>query len=276
MISRFRLDVEIARQSRLAQDIARAQAEIANGKKILAPSDDPVGAAQVADIRRAEGNEATWRRNVDTATGLAERADLVLTSVAGNLSRAKELMIKASSDTFSQSDRAIIAAELSGIFDEITSLRNTRDTRGEPLFRTNGRLEIPVGNGIRLAPVLSRNEIFESPIDVLAVINAAAAAVVDPDPAARSAAMRTSLDALDEAAGQVLRARVDQGLIATRLDDIKERLENSALDLIEKRSAIEGADIGAVIARLQANQTNLQASHAIFAKLNKTSLFDLI
>ena len=276
MISRFRLDVEIARQSRLSQEIARAQAEIANGKKILAPSDDPIGAAQVADIRRAEANETTWRRNVGTATGLAERADISLTSVAANLDRVKELMLKASSGTSSQSDRAIIAAEISGIAEEITSLRNTRDTRGEPLFRTNGSLEIPVGNGLRLAPVLSRSEIFESPLDVLAAINAAAAAVVDPDPAARTAAMQTSLTQLDEAAAQVCKARVDQGLIANRLDDIKERLESSALELIDKRTLIEGADIGAVIARLQLNQTNLQASHAIFAKLNKTSLFDLI
>jgi flagellar hook-associated protein 3 FlgL len=276
MISRFRLDVEIARQSRLAQAIARGQAEIASGKKILAPSDDPIGAAQVADIRRAEGNEATWRRNIGTATGLAERADSVLTSVATNLDRAKELMLKASSDTSSNSDRAIIAAELSGIAEAITSLRNTRDTRGEPLFRANGGLEIPVGNGLRLAPVLSRNEIFESPVDVLAVISAAATAVAVSDPVTRSAAMSTSLNELDGAAAQVGKARVDQGFIANRLDDINERLESSALDLIDKRSAIEGADIGAVLARLQLNDTNLQASYAIFAKLNKTSLFDLI
>ena len=276
MISRFRLDVDVARQSRLAQEIARAQVEIATGKRILAPSDDPIGAARVADILRSEANEATWRRNVDTASGLAERADIVLTSVSTGLDRAKELMIKANSGTSSESDRAIIAAELRGIAEEIASLRDTRDTRGEPLFRTNGGLEIPVSNGLRLAPVLPRNEIFETPVDVLAVINAAAIAAVEPDLATRNAAIRSSLTALDGAAVQVGKARADQGLIADRLDNIKERLENSALELIEKRTAIEGADIPAVVARLQMNQTNLQAAQAIFARVNKTSLFDLI
>ena len=274
--TRFLLNVEVARQKRLAQDIARGQVEISTGKKILAPSDDPIGAARVAEISRSQGDEATWLRNVETASTLAARSDTVLTSVAQGVDRAKELMIKANSGTVSPSDRAIIAGELRGIAEEIAALRDTRDPRGEPLFRSNGALEVPVSAGLRIAPVPTRDSIFDAPADLVAIINAAASAAVEPDPAIRNTAVSTSLGDLDAAAAQVATARADQGIRADRLDKIKDRLEDSKIQLIEQKAAIEGADIPEVIARTQAKLTSLEAAQAIFARMNKSSLFDLI
>lgn len=273
--TRFLLNVEIARQRRLAEDIARGQVEISTHKKILAPSDDPIGAARVAEITRSQGNEATWLRNVETASALASLSDTRLASLVDSLDQAKELMIKANSGTVSAADRTIIAAALRGIAEEVAALRDTRDSRGEPLFRANGALEVPVSPGLRIAPVPTRNSIFDAPADLIAIINAAASAAVEPD-ATRAAAVGTSLTDLEAAAAQVITARADQGIRADRLDEVKERLENSKIDLIEQKFAIEGADIAEVIARTEARMTSLQAAQAIFARMNKSSLFDLI
>lgn len=46
--------------------------------------------------------------------------------------------------------------------------------------------------------------------------------------------------------------------------------------LEEQRSAIEGADVTEVLARIQAKDVHLKAAQAIFAQVTKTSLFDLI
>ncbi|MDP8911958.1 MAG: flagellin-like protein [Pseudomonadota bacterium] len=274
--TRFRLDLEITRQSRLAKEIARAQAEIATGKRILAPSDDAAGFARVSELERAEGKEATWLRNIDTASALAARSDTILTSAANSVDRAKELMLRAASGTLSASDRSIIANELRAIAEEITALRETRDPRGEPLFRTNGELEVPVSAGVRVAPVATRASIFDSPADIVAIVNAAAAAAEEADPATRAAATRTSLADLDEAIDQIASARQDQGVRAGRLDKLRDALKDSGLQLIEQRTAIEGADITEVIARIESKTLNLKAAQAIFARVNQTSLFDLI
>ncbi len=274
--TRFRLDLEITRQSRLATEIARAQAEIATGKRILAPSDDAAGFARVSEIERAEGKEETWLRNIDTASALATRSDTILTSAASSVDRAKELMLRAASGTLSASDRSIIANELRAIAEEIAALRETRDPRGEPLFRTNGELEVPVSAGVRVAPVATRASIFDAPADIVAIVNAAAAAADEPDPATRAAATKTSLEDLDEAIDQIASARQDQGVRAGRLDKLRDLLKDSGLQLIEQRTAIEGADITEVIARIESKTLNLKAAQAIFARVNQTSLFDLI
>jgi flagellar hook-associated protein 3 FlgL len=274
--TRFRLDAEIARQARLAQEIARGQTEIATGKRILAPSDDPIGAARVAEIDQAQANEATWLRNIETASSLAARADTSLAALASGLDRAKELMLAAATGTLSAENRATIAAELRGIRDEVAAIRETRDPRGEPLFRTNAALEIPVSAGLRIAPVATRAAIFDAPIDILAVLANAAAAAVEPDAATRKAAISGSLTALDNALNQSAAARADQGIRADRLDKMRESLAASGLQLEEQKAAIEGTDVTEAVARIQSKQLNLEAAQAIFARVNRTSLFDLI
>lgn len=274
--TRFRLNLEVTRQTKLAEDIARGQTEIATGKKILAPSDDPIGAARVAEIGRAQATEATWLRNVEAAALLAARSDALLDSAVTSLDRAKELMLAASSGTTSDQNRATMAAELRSIATEMASLRTALDPRGEPLFRTNGELEIPVSAGVRIAPVPSRAAIFDAPVDVLAVLDAAAAAAVEPDPVLREAAMTASLAALDGATSQVINARADQGLRADQLDKVRERLKSSELQLEEQRASIESTNVPETMARLQSKMLTLEAAQAIFAKVNQRSLFDLL
>jgi flagellar hook-associated protein 3 FlgL len=274
--TRHRLTLEINRQTRIAQDIARGQAEIATGKRILAPSDDPIGAARVGEIARTEANEQTWIRNINTASALAARSDTVLKSVALGLERANELMIAASNGTLSDANRATIATELRALGEELAALRETRDPRGEPLFRTNGALEIPVSNGVRLAAVADRASIFEVPVDIVAAIGAAVTAITEPDPATRKAASQAAHANIGLGVTQIANARADQGVRAIRLDDLREALANSGVQLEEQRAAIEGTNIPEAIARLESRRINLEAAQAIFARLNKSSLFDMI
>ena len=274
--TRYQLNLQIARQSSLAEEIARGQSEISAGKRILAPSDDPIGSARIAEIGRTQADEAVWTRNVATASALAARADTTLSSVAIGMDRAKELMLTAASGTSSADNRATIATELRGIADEIATLRTTLDPRGEPLFRTNGELQVPVGPGERVTPVASRDSIFDSPVDLIATIRAAADAAVQTDPTVRASQTTASLAALDQGVQEVANARADQGVRADRLDKIAERLASSGLQLKEQRSGLEDVDVTAVVAHLQSKQLNLQAAQAIFARVNQSSLFDLI
>jgi flagellar hook-associated protein 3 FlgL len=274
--TRHRLTLEINRQTRIAQEIARGQAEIATGKRILAPSDDPIGAARVGELARTQANEDTWLRNIDTASALAARSDTVLESVGLGVERAYELMIAASTGTLSDANRTTIASQLRAISEEMAALRETRDPRGEPLFRTNGALEVPVSAGVRVAPVADRASIFDIPVDIVAAIAAAATAITDPDPANRKAASQTALATITLGVTQIGNARADQGVRANRLDELREALANSGVQLEEQRAMIEATNIPEAIARLESRRISLDAAQAIFARLNKSSLFDLI
>lgn len=280
--TRYRLTMEINRQLSLARDIERAQTEISTGKRVQAPSDDPVGAARISEIARGQAAELAWKANLDLAYALASRADTTLAAVQAGVARAHELMLAGANGTLSAENRATVALELRAIAEDLGVLKDTRDARGDPLFPQTDVLQIPVGYGVTIAAVDTRVAIFESvptasgPTDLAAIINAAADALVEPDPTLRRAAIAASVEALSVSSQHIGSMRGQQGARGNRIDNIVERLAESKLQLDEERSAIESADVTAVVARLQARQLTLQAAQAVFARVNQSTLFDIL
>lgn len=278
--TRYQLQREVNRQLRLATDIARSQAEIsAGGKRILAPSDDPVGAARVAEIGRSQSNQATWRANLDTAAALASNAEGVLDAIVTALDRVNELMIAASNGTLSGEDRNAAAIEIESIAGEIATLRDTRDSRGDPLFpAAAASVRIPVGQNLDIAAVANRETIFDAvptsggPASHVAILTSAVTALRANSPAA----IATALADTNAASRHAIAAHADQGARGARIDTLTERSAESKLALKLERSGIEDADITELIATIQARQLSLDAAQAVFARVNSSTLFDLL
>lgn len=277
--TRYRLNQEISRQQKLAQQIDRAMTEISTGKRIQTPSDDPVGAARVSDIARMQSNFATWKRNLESAGAVATRADDALGSTMSLVTRAKELMVGAATATMSAENRETIAIELRSIADEITAIQNSKNPRGDPLFPSGTTLQIPAGEGVTITAVGTLESVFNidtagGPKNLTDVINAAADAITNPDQAARKAAVDLSLDELDASVRDISIAQGEQGIRGSRIDNLLERLANDNLTAEEERKSLESADIHEVVAKLQARQLTLEAAQAAFARINSSSLFD--
>jgi flagellar hook-associated protein 3 FlgL len=279
--TRYRLTQEIARQSQLSQDIARAQADISSGKRLQTPSDDPAASARVAEIRRTQANQAVWANNVEAASATAAQVDSTLTGVGTAIDRARELMLAASSDTLAPSDRAAIAIELRGIVEDIDSYAASTDSRGYPLFPAGEALQIPIAASVRVAATASRAAVFNvptgaGPVDLARIIGDAAAAIALPDRAARTAASATALAAIETASDHMSAVRGEQGVRAARIDSVRERLVATGLLLDEERGGLEGTDISATVAGINARMLTLQAAQATFARINRSTLFDLL
>lgn len=280
--TRYRLSTEIHRQQRLATDIAHAQAQISTRKRLQAPSDNPPDAAQIARITRSLGNEAAWTQNITAASTLASRGDEALRTLASGYDRALELMLNASTGTASAENRETIAVELRSLADEVRSLRDSADGRGGKLFSTGEPVAIPIGESLEVAPVNSRAAVFDTVVtpsgttDLAAILDAAVAAITNPDDAARAAAIETSLAAVTAATDHIANMRGDQGIRGARIDSAGERLAASTLTLKEEFTSFSETDIVEVTAQLNSKQLSLEAAQAVFARLNQNSLFDLL
>lgn len=278
--TRYRLTLEINRQARLARDIERSMTEISTGKRIQAPSDDPVAAARVSDIARAQADMATWKRNLEAAASLSLRADDAINATVSAVTRAKELMLSAATATMSEENRNTIAIELRAIAEEIAALELTQDPRGERLFPEIASLEIPVSPGITITAVGTRASVFEAqtaggPKDIAQIIADAADAIIEPD-ATRAASTQAALAEIDDAVAGITRAQGQQGTRGNRIDNLLDRLAEYGLQSEEERSSLESADIMEVVAKLQARQLTLQAAQAAFARINSGTLFDIL
>ena len=275
--TRYNLTLEINRQLSLAQQIAYGQAQISTTKRLQAPSDDPVAAARIAQIGITQVNESAWNTNLANAAAAASRADTALGAVENAVGRANELMISAANGTLSAADRSTIALELRSIADELSALQATKDSRGDDLFPSSAPTQIPVGDGLTIAAVGTKADIFQvttssGPQDMAAIIGAAADALDANDPAA----IGRSLDDIGDAVQHAATEHGKQGARGNRIDQFLDGLADSGLQLKEERSGLEDTDVTAVVAKLQSQQLTLQAAQAVFARVNQHTLFDLL
>ncbi len=115
-------------------DLSNIQQQLSSGKKLLRPSDDPVGAAQVIRLTEEIDLIAQYKKNYNLLTNSLEQEETVLSSVNNAINRARVLMIQSGNGIISAGDRKAIAIEIGQIRDQVFDLMNSRDSSGKYIF----------------------------------------------------------------------------------------------------------------------------------------------
>ncbi len=124
------LDVILNQQA----TVARTQLEVATGKRIQSPSEDPAAATRALGIRDALAETKQFAANIDSARSYLSIEEAVLTNTVDVLQRVRELAVRANNGTLSDDERLAIAAEVEERGKELLGLANTRGSNGEYLF----------------------------------------------------------------------------------------------------------------------------------------------
>jgi flagellar hook-associated protein 3 FlgL len=115
-------------------DLARTQAQIASGKRVNTPSDDPSAAVHILQLQRSLAQNEQYGRNANTATNRLSLEEQSLADATSILQRVRDLTVQANSASLSDSDRAAIATEIDQQFNALMDLSNQKDASGEYLF----------------------------------------------------------------------------------------------------------------------------------------------
>ena len=115
-------------------DLSDVQTQLASGKKLLRPSDDPVGAAQVLRLTEEIDLITQYKKNSNILTNNLEQEETILNSITNSVNRARVLMIQAGNGIVGVNDRQAIATEVEQIRDQVFDLMNTRNAVGEYIF----------------------------------------------------------------------------------------------------------------------------------------------
>ncbi|AYJ85207.1 flagellin-like protein (plasmid) [Sphingomonas paeninsulae] len=274
--TRFRIDTDIARQTALSARIARGQSDISTTMRLQSASDDPAASARIAVLRGEAIDAVAWKTNIGAATALAARVDSNLGNVGTLLVRARELVTSGASDTLSTSDRASIASELANLADQIDGLSAETDSSGARLYPSGAALQIPMGKNLTLTATTTVSDAFtvtlpSGALDIATILRNAAAAM-SGSTAARAAAVSD----VGAASDHISAVNGEQGMRAARIDAVANRLTTVSTNGTEELSSLQQTDVAATIAHISADQLSLNAAQAIFAKVNKQTLFDLI
>jgi flagellar hook-associated protein 3 FlgL len=277
-ISRQTVADEIRRQQTMTQEIAKAQIAVSTGKKLSAPSDDVHSWVEISEIGKLQASYAAWTGNVSYGESRAEKAQTSLEQINTLMTRAKELLVQGVSTAAGETGRAAIVAELGSIRETLSELLNETDYQGIPVFDDTTTIKIPVGRGIQMEAVGTRQSVSEG-IDVNGaamslddILANAITAVETGDESARTTALAGIETGLDHVIGE----QAKQGIRSERLSAMAERVDDIVLTLQERRSGLEDTDLTGTIAKMQQKLLTLEAAQSAFARINQQSLFDLL
>jgi flagellar hook-associated protein 3 FlgL len=99
--------------------------ELSSGVKVNSISDDPAAFAQNVSLTAQLSADDTFSQTATSTESLLQVSDTALGTVVSQLTQAVSLATSANNGTLSSSNLKTIAAELSGIRDEVLSLANT-------------------------------------------------------------------------------------------------------------------------------------------------------
>ncbi|MFY9227563.1 MAG: flagellar hook-associated protein FlgL [Blastocatellia bacterium] len=279
------------------QKQAISQEQLATGKKINRPSDDPFGTAVVLDLRNTQTSLEQFTKVANLANTSLTDADSALNSYQNLLDRVNSLLTQGLSDTSTSEAKKIIAIELDSISQDILKIANTRSSeryifggtqQDQAPFDPNTSLANPNQSFSKLVQIepnqppveteITASNIFSNTTKSIfnTLADASAALKGTGDPVIDKATLNTSLLELDGFIQQANSTITKIGKNLNQVQSALERLGQSSFSIEEQAQSIEAIDFAKVATQLVESGRALDAILSSSSTINKRSLIDFL
>lgn len=271
----------------------QAELELASGRSVNQPSDNPTAAALLVENNDQATFNAGYLQSLTAVQGQVSTADSTLSSVVTALQRAISLGVEGANGTLSDSDRAAIATELQGIQSELVSLANTTyqgrfvfagtNTNTAPFVVDNtvpsgiryvGNTDVnqvSIGNGYKLTVNQPGSQLFAAPgNDVFGAINGLIQALQT------NTGIGDAVSLLGAASSYISAQRVFYGNAANQAQSQSTYLNTNKLQIAQQENTLGAADLAEAATNLSQSQLDTQATLAAISKFSQNNLFDYL
>jgi flagellar hook-associated protein 3 FlgL len=114
--------------------LSKTQTQIASGKRVQTPADDPVAAVHIMELQRALAESDQFNQNADMAKNRLTLEEQSLADVGTLLTRVREITVQGNNGSVDPASRRMLATEVRSRLKELVDIANRRDANGEYLF----------------------------------------------------------------------------------------------------------------------------------------------
>ncbi|MBZ2208652.1 flagellar hook-associated protein FlgL [Massilia soli] len=275
--------------------------QMASGKRILLPSDDPVDNVRLSRLRREESTLNQYRENIAAIKIRLSKNEDFLTSMVNDIIQGRDLLVWSSDGSNTPDDLRAMITPLTALRESLMYSGNSVDQEGryvfsgtqtdiapiayDPLAAAGARYTfegntndqtVVVGNGI--TQVANGNvqgmEVLLNQLD--AVIDALKQPTMDPSDPALRALLAANLDGFDTALNLVAGKIAVLGGSHNILDTLDINHSNVSLSNQMALTDIGQLDYGFAATELNGYSNALQATYKAYAKIGTMSLFAVL
>ncbi|USP10490.1 lateral flagellar hook-associated protein LfgL [Aeromonas dhakensis] len=275
-------------------EYARLDRQISTNKRILQPSDDPVGSVRLLGLKKEQVAMEQYQKNIANAKSQLSQGEIQLDTMTNMLSRLRDLTQTAANGSLSEDDRRAVSSELAIIKDGLLDLANARNESGSTLFSGSqvdktAIVKAPGGNYVYQGDNLVREvsiakgvtvelnqtadklfiqngDFFKQLDDMVAAFDSGAADSADQARAMldRSLTLQNDISQMVSTIG----ARINL------LDQVDEGHAEKSVYSKEVSNQIESLDYASAVTQQAHVLMALQVQQQAFAKVNGLSLFN--
>ncbi|MFK4076519.1 flagellar hook-associated protein FlgL [Ectopseudomonas khazarica] len=283
-------------------ELGKLMQQMATGKRILLPSDDPIASVRVLRVEREEASLEQFRKNIANVSGSLSTQEANLKSTSDAMLNVRDLLLWAANGSNTSEDLAAMAGELSIIEDTIVSFANVRDEEGRYLFSgtlsdtqaltfdaatqtysltgNDKHRQAAVANGVLVDENVTAASVYGTGVGMLNELRGLINTLQDPaldatDPAVRQQIVDT-MAALDDAHGRVLGSVTDLGGRQNALTLLTDSNEDVSLVNQKIEGELSQLDYAGATIDLNNYQLALGATQKTYLKINEMSLFSLL
>ena len=277
------------------QALTTAVSQLASGKRVAVPSDDPT--AFGADLRSlaTSASDDRYTQNAGTVVSRAQLADASLSSVITSLTQAVSIGTGGATGTDTSANRAALATEVQGLLANVLAQANmssggtslfsgtaapasafTADPTSSSGYTYNGNSGVnqtSIGDGLSVAANVPGDQIFLSASgNVLGSLNTLVTALQSGS----TSDISTATSAVSAAIAHVGQQRVLYSNTVNQAEAQETHLSQETLSLSTQQSTLTNIDLATAATNLTQAQTAHSAILAVAAKVLPVSLLDYL
>ncbi len=273
--------------------LLKSYAQLASGKKINTPSDDPLAVHGILQYKRVISDTEQYQRNIQHAEGYLATSEAVISETTNNLSRLRELAVSQATGTATPETRLDTSFEVGELFKELISTGNSKfgdrylfagylsDT--SPFNSAgvyggdNNESALQIGPLTNFTYGTTGNKLFKgvgfaAGVDIYQIVQDFKTALEGDN----TTGIQTAIGNLDNALNQVDKVTAQIGARINRIDTQKASLDGFLLEAQQLLSNAEDADFTSVTTELALQQTTLEALLASSSRVNSLNIFNFI
>ncbi len=270
-------------------NLNRLYEQAASGKRINRTSDDPSAISPILNSSEQIAKADRYLETIRTTQDSLDILDGYLDGAEEIFVRAKEIAIAGSNDSLSAEDLRTLGDEVAQLQTELLDIanakvdgkylfsgyaENTLPFSGDPVVYngTSDHKQVEISAGQRIRTNLTGEELFMAPVDVFSVLSDLQSALAAGD----VSTVATQLDTVEQAAEQIRSQRSEMGNINSYLDDVDALTEEVKLQMKERLSNYEDADLVEVMTDITLAEQSYEAALNVSARLSQLTSLDYL
>ncbi|HAT7540207.1 TPA: flagellar hook-associated protein 3 [Citrobacter freundii] len=118
----------------LSSDLSHVVEQMATGKNILLPSDDPIAATRITQLNRQQSALDQYQSNIDSATAGMSQQESILDGVNKDLLAIRDDLLEAANGTNTADSLASLGQDIQSMTEAMVSALNYQDEDGHYVF----------------------------------------------------------------------------------------------------------------------------------------------